>query len=251
MAKMRLAFFKFASCSGCQLSALRVNERLLDLLDLVEIDYWVMVSDLRREGPYDVAFVEGSITTPEEIEEIKEVRRRSEVLVALGDCAVTGGLNSIREWMSQKEAEKAVYENPLAIKSTSVRPVDYYVDVDVYLSGCPPSTSDIVEVIKDLALGFPPRLPKYPVCVECKLSENECLLLKGVPCMGPVVKAGCGAICPNLGRPCEGCYGPTVDPNTESLIEKLREAGLSDREIMYKFRKYAGLTKEFRREAGL
>ncbi|OYT62800.1 MAG: oxidoreductase [Thermofilum sp. ex4484_15] len=251
MGKLRIGVFKFTSCSGCQLSMLRVNEQLLNLLNLIDIDYWVMVSDVKGKGPYDLALVEGSVSTPEEIGEIKEIRSRSRILVALGDCATYGGLNSIRNYMSQREVEKLVYENPTSIRSTTVRPLDYYVDVDIYLSGCPPDTSTIVEVIKDVALGVPPRLPKYPVCVECKLSENECLLIKGEPCMGPVIKAGCGALCPNLGRICEGCYGPAVDPNAESLLDKWREIGLSEREIVCKLRKYAGLSKEFKRWSGL
>lgn len=251
MNKLRFGFFKFTSCSGCQLSLLRLNEKLLDLLSLIELRYWVMVTDLRSEGPLDVAFVEGSISTPDEVNEIKEIRRRTGILVAFGDCASTGCVNSIRSWMTQREVEKSVYENTTSIRSIPVQPLDYYVDVDVHLGGCPPSPSNIVEAVKALLLDLKPSLPLYPVCVECKLDENECLLVKGEACMGPVIKAGCGALCPSLNRVCEGCYGPTVDPNPASLADKFREIGLSEDEVICKFRKYAGLTREFREEARL
>ncbi|MEM2886446.1 MAG: oxidoreductase [Candidatus Bathyarchaeia archaeon] len=245
---LKIGLFKFSSCSGCQLSFLRLNEKLLDLVDKLDIAYWVMVSDNDVEDSYDVAFVEGSISTPEDIYSIKDVRARSKVLIAFGACASFGGLNSIRNYMVQKDVEKIVYgsSGALSVKSIISYPIDFYVDVDIYLGGCPPSLSDILEVIKASILSFKPRLPDYPVCVECKLSENECLLVNGEPCMGPIIRAGCGALCPSLGRTCEGCYGPQADPNPNSLADKLREIGLSEDEILCRLRKYAGMHRDFR-----
>jgi sulfhydrogenase subunit delta len=250
---LKIGFFKFSSCSGCQMSFLRLNDKLLDLVDKLSIVYWVMVSDRRIEDSYDVVFVEGSISTPEEIHSLKDIRAKSTVLIAFGACASFGGLNSIRNHMAQRDVEKIVYgsRGALSIESILAYPIDFYVDVDVYLGGCPPSLSSILEVVKAFILGFKPKLPDYPVCVECKLSENECLLTKGEPCMGPIIRAGCGALCPALGRGCEGCYGPQADPNPRSLVDRLREAGLSGDEILCKFRKYAGMNGKFREIAKL
>jgi len=248
MGMLKVGFFKFSSCSGCQMSFLRLNYRLLDLADKLDIAYWVMVSDNNVEDSYDIAFVEGSISTPEEIHSIKNVRARSNILVAFGACASFGGLNSIRNHMAQKDVEKIVYggRGALSVRSIPSYPIDFYVDVDIYLGGCPPSLNDIVEVFKASIIGFKPRLPDYPVCVECKLNENNCLIIRGEPCMGPIIRAGCGALCPALGRSCEGCYGPQADPNPNSLADKLREIGLSEGEILCKFRKYAGMHRGFR-----
>ncbi|KYH37183.1 MAG: NADH:ubiquinone oxidoreductase-like, 20kDa subunit [Candidatus Bathyarchaeota archaeon B24] len=250
--KLKVGVFKFTSCSGCQVELIRMNEQLPELLNLVEFKYWAMASSKLEDGPYDLALVEGAISTPECIEEVKAIREKSRVLVALGDCAVTGGVPSIRNWMSQREAETIVYPKPGCIRSTRVYGIDEYVKVDYYLKGCPPRLENILEVFKAVILGVKPRLRQHPVCVECKFYENECLLTTyKQPCMGPVTAAGCGAICPNVGRVCEGCYGPMSDPNIASMVERLKEIGLSDDEILRKFRKYAGMSKLYREVAKL
>lgn len=250
--RLKVGVFKFTGCSGCQVELIRVNEQLPKLLNFLEFDYWAMASSRMEDGPYDLALVEGAVSTPEAIEEVKKIREVSKLLVAFGDCAVTGGIPSIRNWMSQREAEAIVYPKPSYIRSTRVYGVDEYVKVDYYLKGCPPRLEDILEVFKAAMLEVKPRLRQHPVCVECKLYENECLLTTyRLPCMGPVTAAGCGAICPNVGRVCEGCYGPMSDPNVKSMVERLREAGLSEEEILRKFRKYAGMSKPYREVAKL
>lgn len=254
MAKLKAAVFKFTSCSGCQLEILRLEDKLLDVAELLDFEYWVMVKTPEREhhGPYDVSFVEGTVSTPKEIEEIKRVRAASKVLVALGDCAVAGCVNAIRNWMAQREAERISFPNPLAITSIKVYGIDEYVPVDIYLRGCPPHRETFLEVVKALALDINPRLRRHPVCVECKLSGNECLLtVYRQPCMGPVTNAGCGALCPTLYRVCEGCYGPMSNSNVEGLVKAFGDLGLSDEDIIRKFRKYASMTSEFREVAKL
>lgn len=250
--KLKIGVFKFTSCSGCQIELLRLNERLPELLNLVTVQNWAMASSNLQQGPYDIALVEGGISTPEAIEEVKMIRKNSKILVALGDCAVTGGIPSIRNWMKQREAESLVYPNPEYVQSTRIYAVDEYVKVDVYLKGCPPSLDNMLEVFKAAILDVRPRLRQHPVCIECKFYENECLLTTyKQPCMGPVTAAGCGAICPLVGRACEGCYGPMSNPNVKAMVEKLREIGLSDDDIVRKFRKYAGMSEYYREVAKL
>lgn len=237
--KPTIAIHKFTGCAGCQLELLRLEDMFLSLLDLVEISYWVMVKRENDDGPWDISFVEGSISTPEEIEEIKEIRKKSKILVAYGDCAIGGCIPSIRNWIPQLEAKRRVYPNPSSIHSIKVMGIGEYVKVDFELKGCPPHRENFLELLKSLFLNIRPRLPKYPVCMECKFKENECLLKKNLPCMGPVTSAGCGALCPSLNRICEGCYGPMSNPNVNSLSQIFEDIGLTKEEIEKKFKKYA------------
>ena len=250
MTKIKCGFFKFTGCAGCQMEILRAEDVLPQLLGHIEIEYWPMVTTKEWEEALDVAFVEGSISTPREIKEIKEIRERTKILIALGDCAVTGCIPSIRNFMTQKDAEKAVYAHPSWIDSIGLRGISEYVDVDIDLPGCPPHRSTILEAVKGVALGRTPNLRHHSVCIECKLKDNYCLLTEeSLPCLGPVTNAGCGAICPSNNRVCEGCYGPMSAPNPSSLAMILAETGLTEDDVRRKFRKYAGWTPEFKREA--
>lgn len=250
MAKLKCGFFKFTGCAGCQMEIIRAEDALPQLLEHIEISYWPMVTTKEWEDDLDVAFVEGSVSTPREIRELKEIRERANVLIAFGDCAITGCIPSIRNFMTQKEAEKAVYPRPDWIESIELRSISEYVDVDISLPGCPPHRNTILEVIKGAALGRTPYLRHHSVCVECKLKDIGCLLTEEKrPCMGPVTNAGCGAICPSYNRVCEGCYGPMSAPNAESMAQILLETGLTEEDVKRKFRKYAGWTPEFRKEA--
>lgn len=247
--KLRCGFFKFTGCSGCQMEILRLEDELPQLLGMIEIAYWPMVTSKGWKGDLDIAFVEGSVSTSREIKEIKEIRKRSRRLVAFGECAITGCIPSIRNFMTQREAEETVYEHTDWIESIKLIGISEYVRVDISLLGCPPHRNTILEVIKAAALQRKPHLKHHSVCVECKLKDNNCLLTtEKRPCMGPVTNAGCGAICPSLDRECEGCYGPMSAANASSQSQILAEIGLSIDDVKRKFRKYAGTTEEYRKE---
>jgi coenzyme F420-reducing hydrogenase gamma subunit len=248
--KPRVAVFKFTGCAGCQMELLRLEDELLDIVEKIDVVYFMMAQSKEDMGPYDICFVEGSVSTPRELEELKKIRASSKVLVALGDCAIAGCIPSIRNYMSQSEAEEIVYDNITPIRSFRVRGIGEYVPVDINLPGCPPHKNLIYETITAALQGILPDIKHHSVCVDCKLKENVCLLTSlGRACMGPVTKAGCGAICPSVGRVCEGCYGPMSDANPDELAKVFRRAGLSEEDVVRKFRKYAGITEEFRKEA--
>jgi coenzyme F420-reducing hydrogenase gamma subunit len=248
--KPKVAVFKFTGCAGCQMELLRMEDELLDIVGKIDVSYFMMAQSGVDMGPYDVCFVEGSVSTPRELEELKHIRESSGILVALGDCAIAGCIPSIRNHMSQVEAEETVYDDTAPIKSFRVQGIGEYVPVEVNLPGCPPHKDLIYETITAALQGILPDLKHHPVCADCKLKENVCLLTSlGKACMGPVTKAGCGAICPTVGRECEGCYGPMSDANAGELARVFREAGLSEEDVVRKFRKYAGTTDEFRKEA--
>jgi sulfhydrogenase subunit delta len=219
VAKPKLAVWKFSSCDGCQLSLLDCEDELLAVAGAVEIAYFPEATRTVVEGPYDVSLVEGSITTPHDLERIKQVREQSKFLITIGACATAGGIQALRNFKDVHDFISIVYATPTYIstleKSTAIAD---HVPVDFELRGCPINKYQLVEVISALLNGRNPNTPAYSVCVECKQRGIPCVMVsKGVPCLGPVTHAGCVALCPSYNRGCFGCYGPMESPNTGSL----------------------------------
>ncbi len=251
-AKPKIAVYKMSSCAGCQLEILNLEHVLLDVINAVDLSYFVMARRDSEPGPYQIGLVEGAVTCGEEIEKLKQARKECETLVALGSCACYGGLPSIKNWTPQRVVESRVYENPAAIHSTTAYGIDYYVAVDAYLKGCPINKEELVEFIKSALLGAKPYLRPHSVCVECKLYENVCVAVsEDIPCMGPVTTAGCGALCPANHKACDGCRGPADDTNAKSLAQTFKEHGLNPGDIKRKFHKFAGMTPEFDKGADI
>ncbi|WP_078084375.1 oxidoreductase [Microbulbifer mangrovi] len=217
--KLKLAVWKFASCDGCQLSLLDCEDELLQLADNIDIAYFMEASSHAEPGPYDLSLVEGSITTSADAERIREVRKQSRVMVAIGACATAGGIQALRNFSDVEEFISAVYAHPeyIATLKTST-PASAHVTVDFELQGCPINKRQLLEVISAFLHRRAPQVPAHSVCIECKLRGNVCVwVAHGTPCMGPVTQAGCGAICPSYHRGCYGCYGPKENSNTTSL----------------------------------
>ena len=256
----KLAVFKFASCDGCQLSILNLEEDLLALGQALEIAYFPEASSDMDSGPYDIALVEGSITTAVDAHRILTVRKETKVLITIGACATAGGIQSLRNWADVEAFKQAVYPNPEYIKSLSTStPISEHVHVDFELWGCPIDKGQLLRVITDLVAGIEPCLSSDSVCLECKRRGNVCVLVaKGLPCLGPVTRTGCGAICPNLGRDCYGCFGPSegarkgpgLPPNTPSLARHFHgELQLIPVEVMRRFRGINGYVSSFLAES--
>lgn len=240
--KPNVAIYKFSSCDGCQLSLLNLEDELLDLAAAVNLAFFLEASRATRPGPYDIAFVEGSVTTEHEVERIQEVRRQASILVALGTCATAGGIQALRNFADAQSFAKTVYPHPeyLQFLKTS-KPMSAYVQVDYELWGCPVNKAQVVEVIAALLAGRKPNLPAYAVCLECKRSGAICVLVdKGIPCVGPATQAGCGAICPGMGRGCYGCFGPVSYANTASLNTVLQRIERQPGEAMRLYRGVSG-----------
>jgi len=239
--KPRVGVFKFTSCSGCQMVLVHMEEGLMNLLDLVDLSYFRMVTDDELNGKsFDIALVEGAITNDEEASTLKRIRKASKVLVAVGACAVTGGINAMKNYTPEGEVESSVYPSPEHIRSTKAYGLDEYVRVDFALRGCPVDSSELGRALVSLVMGVPPYEPGLTVCAECKMNGNECLFISdGIPCLGPVTKGGCGAICPSNGVACEGCRGPLVGTNPDGLASAWRSAGLNQDKLDLKRRKYA------------
>ena len=246
MSKPRLAVFKFASCDGCQLSVLSLEEDLLILDEAVDIAYFPEASSNMQPGPYDVALVEGSISTPEHLHQIAEIREQSKVLITIGACATAGGLQALRNFADADHFTEVVYAHPEYIESLSTStPVSEHVKVDFELWGCPIDKAQLKHVLSDLLAGVMPRLPEQSLCLECKRQGHACVLVaKGEPCLGPVTRTGCGTICPSMGKACYGCFGPAdlsfphdrEQANASSLAEHFSSGlKMSEDEIRRRF----------------
>ena len=255
----RLAVFKFASCDGCQLSILNLEEDLLAIGQALDLAYFPEASSDMKPGPYDIALVEGSITTAEDAHRILELRQQTKVLITIGACATAGGIQALRNWADVESFKQAVYPTPEYIQSLSTStPISEHVHVDFELWGCPIDKHQLLRAITDLVIGVQPRLPGDSVCLECKRRGNVCVLVaKGIPCLGPVTRTGCGAICPGMGRDCYGCFGPCegerkgpgLPPNTASLATRFhRDLQLIPAEVVRRFRGINGYVSPFRTE---
>jgi len=236
-AKRTLAVWKFASCDGCQLSVLDLEDELLALAEQLEIAYFIEASSAAVEGPYDVSLVEGSITTLHDAERIRAVRESSRALITIGACATSGGIQALRNFADVDEFTRVVYASPDYISTLATStPISAHVNVDFELNGCPINKRQLLEVISAHLNGRRPRVRAHSVCVECKRRGTVCVMVAhGTACLGPVTHAGCGAICPAYNRGCYGCYGPQETPNTVSLDAW---SGLEQRDLVRVYRTF-------------
>lgn len=245
----RIAVFKFASCDGCQLSLLDAEDELLAVAGAVDIAYFPEASRRMLKGPYDIGLVEGSITTHHDAERIQQVRRQCHTLVTIGACATAGGVQALRNWRDVNEFVRYVYASPDYISTLKMStPIAEHVPVDFELRGCPINKSQLLELLSATLAGRKPNIPTHSVCIECKRSGNVCIAVAGgVPCLGPVTQAGCGALCPTYARGCYGCYGPMESTNAPALSDQLRILGQTDQAITRAFRGFNAWAWQFRR----
>jgi coenzyme F420-reducing hydrogenase gamma subunit len=225
-----LAVWKFASCDGCQLSLLDCEDELLAVAGAVRIAHFLEASRAVVEGPYDVSLVEGSVTTPSDVERIHRIRDESKILVAIGACATAGGIQALRNFADIDEFRSVVYAKPeyIATLDTST-PISAHVPVDLELRGCPIDRRQLLDTLTALLVGRRPNLPLHSVCFECKARGTTCVMVAGrTPCLGPVTAAGCGALCPAYGRGCFGCFGPAATVNVPALTAQLRTLGMDE-----------------------
>ncbi len=251
LSRPKLAVWKFASCDGCQLTLLNCEDELIPLAGAVQIAYFPEATRAVVEGPYDVSLVEGSITTPDELERIQQVREVSRRVITIGACATSGGIQALRNFADVAEFRSIVYAHPEYISTLShSTPISAHVKVDFELRGCPIDKDQLLEVLAAELQGRRPRVPSHSVCVECKRRGNVCVTVAhGTPCLGPVTQAGCGALCPTFDRGCYGCFGPQDTPNTASIAARLRTDGMSEPEVMRIFRTFTAASEAFLRES--
>ena len=239
----KIGVYGFTGCAGDQLMILNCEDQLVDLFGATEIRSFVMAKSDNHEGELDVALIEGSISTEEQLKRLKEIRERSKVMIAIGTCACHGGPQAMKlgegKW---EEMYKKVYGNAKinVSKAFEAQPIDAFVKVDMYIPGCPIDKTEFLGAVSKLVAGRHPYLLKAPVCLECRWKENPCMLYAGRFCAGPLTKSGCGAVCPTHNLPCVGCWGPTDDLNVSSEYQLLKEKGYDPDEITKKIKKFGG-----------
>jgi coenzyme F420-reducing hydrogenase gamma subunit len=247
-----LAVWKFASCDGCQLSILDLEDELLAIASEVEIAYFLEARKQTAEGPYDLSIIEGSITTPEDAERIRRVRAQSRRLISIGACATAGGIQALRNFADVSDFMSAVYASPEYISTLQhSTPISDHVEVDFELQGCPPNKHQLLEVMSAFLAERRPAIPTHSVCVECKRRGNVCVMVAhGTPCLGPVTHAGCGALCPSYDRGCYGCFGPMEQPNPPSLSGWFQKQGAADDvDLVRLYRTFNANAPAFREES--
>jgi len=249
--KPRLGVWKFASCDGCQLTLLDCEDELLEVASALDIAYFPEATRSEVRGRYDLALVEGSVTTAHDAERIQEVRRRARFLVTIGACATAGGIQALRNFADVREYTAIVYARPDYIETLArSSPISAHVPVDFELRGCPIDKRQLLEVISAFLAGRRPVIPAHSVCVECKLRGHVCVMVaRGSPCLGPVTHAGCGALCPGYDRGCYGCFGPMETPNAAALSRRLRDLGVAGNTLHRLYRTFNADAEAFREES--
>lgn len=170
-AKITLATAWLDGCSGCHMSFLDLDERLIELADLVDIVYSPIVDTKELPQQVDLGILEGAVSTEEDLQKARMFRDRCKFLISLGDCAVSGNVPSMRNTFDLDEVyDRAFVENvqaqpqrptegvPRLLKT--VLPIHQVVHVDLFVQGCPPSADTIWHVLTELIAGRTPDLTK-------------------------------------------------------------------------------------------
>lgn len=221
--KINIGIFDFTDCEGCQVKLISLREKLLKLEEKVDIKAWRLGQEKFESGPYDIAIVEGTPIMPDEVELLKEIRNNTKILIAFGSCAALGGIPAILSENERKYWYEKIYGKNYKPRGIEAQPLSFYVPVDIVINGCPVDEKEILKIFEALLAGKKPYPFDYPVCFDCKKAKNECRILKGLPCLGPITKNGCGAICVSGGSPCYGCFGLRDGANIEALIKILEK----------------------------
>ncbi len=208
MDKLKFGFYWAASCGGCEIAVLDIDEKILDILEIAEIVFWPVAMDVKYkdaeampDGFMDVCFFNGAVRTEEQEHFARLMRRKAKTLVAFGSCAHMGGIPGLANVSDKGEVfERAYLQSPSTVNTEKVVPetefeaeegtlnlpefydtvmaLDQVVDVDYYLPGCPPAPKLIVEAVQTIAGGdLPPKgavlAPEKSVCDECPRVREE------------------------------------------------------------------------------
>ncbi len=224
MTKPKVGIFSLTCCEGCQIEVLNLEDVLLDIVEKIDILSFRLAKAEDINTDFDIVFLEGSVSTEEDMEKTKKLREKARMLVALGSCACTGGVQAQKNFTKSADVEKAVFgASRLDIKNTTSVAVSEIVPVDYQIRGCPIDNTEFASILKELLLGRMPYQREWPVCVECKIRENHCLLEDNKICLGPVTYGGCNAVCPSNNLYCIGCRGIMDDSNIKAFVELMKE----------------------------
>jgi coenzyme F420-reducing hydrogenase gamma subunit len=238
MSKPKIGIYGLTSCAGDQLTILNCEDELLEIATLVDIKSFIMAQTWNEETNIDIALIEGTVSTQRDLERLKEIRSRTAILLAMGTCAVWGGMYAMRNDILRAKMIKDVYgEKGVEYFDAMLpaQPLKNFVKVDLSIPGCPIEKKWFLRIFKSFLHSDIIELPNFSLCSECKMVENECLLVnRGMFCLGPVTIAGCKARCPSHNIPCIGCYGPVDEANYAAEVNILLDKEYTIEEIKRK-----------------
>jgi coenzyme F420-reducing hydrogenase gamma subunit len=241
--KPRVGVFGLTGCAGDQLQILNCEDELLWLAGAINVVDWVMVkSENDHSCRLDIAFVEGVVATELDLEMLRTIRARTTFLVALGTCAVWGGLPAMRNEIPKGVLDREVARagDPPVLDTVEALPATHFVPFDFLLPGCPIERHEFLATVNSLRFGTVPELPAVPVCLECKTLENVCRVIEhDEVCCGAMTRGGCGARCPSHGVACAGCRGPIEEPHYDANATMFADRGISWIDISARMRNFS------------
>lgn len=224
----RVVFVGLASCFGCQINITNAEAHLVDVLGQIDLRYWQLTHSVPMPEEFDVAVVEGAVTTEEAAATLVEVRRRARAVITIGACAATSGIPGM--------AAEGYLPRPVQVYGERVpeacgtmcapRPVSSVIDVDFEVACCPVDPLEFTRVLQQVLYGSNRFRRSSTLCGECKRNERGCFYGRKTLCLGMVTRSGCGAKCPNLGRPCNGCAGLSPDANVDGARRVAERSGV-------------------------
>ncbi len=224
----RVVVVGLASCFGCQLQITNAEAHLVEVLGQIDLRYWQLASSAPMPQDFDVAIIEGAVSTKEARDAVFALRKRASKVIAVGSCATTAGIPGMIQDDLQQRVDEVYGTAPSACgEMIAPRPVSDFVEVDYEVRCCPIDSYNFIDILQRALYGSNKTLPFRTMCGECKRNETECFYAKGELCLGLVTRADCGARCVGLGRPCFGCGGLSPDANLESAREVCRQNGVS------------------------
>ncbi|HRY82728.1 MAG TPA: hypothetical protein P5232_03460 [Candidatus Moranbacteria bacterium] len=222
--KPKVAIISLTSCEGCQFALLDLGQKFLDFASSVEMVDFRLIEDEEDEEKtkLDLVLVEGNPVTKGNVKTLMRARKRSNLLVALGNCAAMGGVPEIKNYQERSNTIKHVYKYIQGVSNLDIKEIDNFVKVDFVFPGCPINSEEFLKYMPELLKNKIPTISDQPVCVECKKKGNRCLLLDKKPCFGPMILGGCDAVCPSSKMMCQGCRGLRPGGNIQAMRATLK-----------------------------
>lgn len=246
MTKPKVGFYDVTGCQGCLLSVIFNEDDILNIINAVDIKEFRFIMGEKYDGPLDICFIEGAVVNKEDEEIVKKLRERSKVVIALGSCATHGCIPALKNFTNEKNLNYLKYEKKYEEMKDIGNPVPItkFIQVEYCLPGCPPDRDEIKKFIKEILLGKEFRDYPDPVCRECRLFENGCLLDEKKICLGPITRGGCSAICTTNSFECYGCRGITDDAQFDEYFKLMKTKGIKKEDIIKHMNTFAGLEIE-------
>lgn len=227
--KLKIAIVGLTSCEGCQFAILDLGAKILEVFHKVElVEFRLIEEEPITAKYYDLCFVEGTAITKDQIKLLKYIRKKSKKLVVLGNCAALGGVWEIKNYHDKEKTIRYIYRHHTTVPNPDIKEIDNFVKVDYTLPGCPINAEEFLQYLYNEINCLPNREYDKPVCYECQLRQNECLLQKGEICFGPVTRGGCNAVCLNSAQGCLACRGLLPNANYQSLYKLLKKNHTDD-----------------------